>query len=77
MYPDYATDDFGETWLDSVEAENPVDAVLVARSKCASDNEQLQMDPVDLRPVCVIEGIHNDLVGEFFASMWGWKGGAK
>ena len=37
MYPDYSTDNFGETWCEAVPARNPVEAVTVAQQRCAEN----------------------------------------
>lgn len=66
LYPDYATDNYGETWCGSVEAANAFEAVGVAQNQVIKDNQQIEFnDPDDLLPVSVFAGEHDDLVGQW------------
>ena len=62
MYPDYSTDNYGETWCAAVDARNPVEAVEVAQKQCAGDSTVID-NPDDLLPISVFEGDHKDLIG--------------
>lgn len=60
LYPDYSTDDFGHnTWMESVEAADPEEAVHTAREACA-DLAEIE-EPEDLYVIAVIEGEHHDV----------------
>ncbi len=67
MYPDYSVDQYGETWCDTVEANDPVEAVAVAQKKCAEDSTVIER-PDDILPVSVFEGEHKDLIGVWAAA---------
>jgi len=63
MYPDYAADNYGDTWCQAVNATDPAHAVTVAQEECMADNKSSIDKADDLKPVSVFEGDHNDLVG--------------
>lgn len=67
LYPDYYTDNYGETWCDTVSAPDPVAAVGVAQKTCAAETD-LIINPEDLLPVSVFEGDHPNLVGQWAAA---------
>ena len=64
LYPDYSTDNYGETWCNTVNAYNCVQAVEVAQRKCAKESTVIE-SAEDLLPVSVFEGAHEDLVGHW------------
>lgn len=71
LYPDYVAENYGqETYMTSVEAEDPVAAVAKARSEVLdaalteADGGQYESeyeDPADLFVIAVIEGEHADV----------------
>jgi hypothetical protein len=63
-YPDYLCAGGPETWCGTVEAPNAAEAVTIAQQQCSHDNGA-PYDPMDLLPISVFEGEHNDLIGEW------------
>lgn len=64
LYPDYATGNYGQdTWMDTVEAESPAEALEQARDKCIVDNggEEFVSDRADLYCIALIKGRHDDV----------------
>lgn len=68
LRPDYMTDNYGQdTWMDSVKARDPEEAVELARGQChLADNEGLGDDddlgyPDEYFVIAVIRGKHDDL----------------
>lgn len=64
LYPDYVTDDFGETFMTSVDAIDPVAAVREARLECLDSNKWTGEDAYpleDFRVIAVMAGKHEDL----------------
>lgn len=69
LYPDYIANDYGETWCETVDAENPIHAVEVAQKQCFDENKcEPHQDYQDFKPVSVFEGAHQDLVGQWAAA---------
>lgn len=66
MYPDYACDSegYGQSWLDTVEAQNVDEAIKLAQAECAKGCTSIE-NPEDLKPVCVFEGDHQDVINEW------------
>lgn len=59
QYPDYIGDD---TYMTSVAATNPTEALAAARAEVATTED---CDPLDWRCLCIVEGEHNDLNPEY------------
>lgn len=60
LYPDYACDTYGDTFMTSVGAKNTVAAVIAARQE-AIDGVEADCDPEDFQTVAVIAGQHDDI----------------
>ena len=60
LYPDYLAKNYGqETYMTSVEAETPVQAVAAARAEVGSDEAPEERN--DFFVIAVIEGEHSDI----------------
>ena len=72
LYPDYCTDTFGQdNWMSTVEAADPVRAVIAARKQCLKDNKKefgsKICDAEDLFVIAVLEGDHVDVKPTIYA----------
>lgn len=62
LYPDYAAETYGhDTFMTSVEAEDPEGAVREARDEACDALEERPDNPEDFFVVAVIEGEHEDI----------------
>lgn len=66
LYPDYSTDNFGETWCGHVRAPDATTAVTKAQKLCAEESTVIE-SPDDLLPISVFAGHQPDLVHEWAA----------
>lgn len=67
LLPDYHAECFGETDCVQVEADNPMEALEMARIQCVMSNNISMPDPSDLHDlagVAVFEGHHRNLIVE-------------
>lgn len=62
LYPDYIAENFGQDtcWI-WIEADTPADAITEAQQSLAPSIQELLIDVVDMHPLLVIEGHHDDL----------------
>lgn len=60
LYPDYATDEYGETYMTHVHASAPIEAADTARVEAG---REVQVDnPNDFAVVSIVAGHHEDLL---------------
>jgi hypothetical protein len=59
LYPDYADDTGYETYYALVEAADAIEAVAVAQRQAVADQEGIEIEPDDFRPLLVTPGHHD------------------
>jgi hypothetical protein len=60
LYPEHASEDYGETYYTYVSASDPSEAIHHAQQNAFRDNSE-NYDALDFRPVLVIRGWKKDV----------------